>query len=170
MGTADGLIPKRKLLLPSVSEAAHYSWRYMTFLLFRVQSFRPSYVYIVKSRFEFRGDVGFPGHIMYSSSFVNLRGLFNKILYSVFIYIDVMKRGQNYKQPFRVHISAESALLWRLLLMAIPVLYKISGYYVYLRVWEFNCYLLNVEYCHYKYTIICLQYLSLAAIKTTNYV
>jgi hypothetical protein len=67
----------------------------------------PAELCIVKSRFEFRGDVGFPGHIMYSSSFVNLRGLFNNILYSVFIqYIDVMKRGQNYKQPFRVHISA----------------------------------------------------------------
>jgi hypothetical protein len=30
---------------------------------------------------------------MYSSSFVNLRGLFNKILYSVFIYIDVRDRS-----------------------------------------------------------------------------
>ena len=33
------------LLLPSASEAAHYSWRYTKFLLFRVQS--PAELYIV---------------------------------------------------------------------------------------------------------------------------
>jgi hypothetical protein len=46
---------------------------------------------------------------MYSSSFVNLRGLFNKILYSLFIYrCDETSEtdSQNYKQPFRVYISA----------------------------------------------------------------
>ena len=57
----------------------------------------PAELCIVEISIEFRGDVGFPGHIMYSSSFVNLRGLFNKILYSVFIYIDVMKRGNQSK-------------------------------------------------------------------------
>jgi hypothetical protein len=46
----------------------------------------PAELCIVEISIEFRGDVGFPGHIMYSSSFVNLRGLFNNILYSVFIY------------------------------------------------------------------------------------
>jgi hypothetical protein len=40
----EGKFTASYFLLPSVSEAAHYSWRYMTFLLFRVQSFRPSYV------------------------------------------------------------------------------------------------------------------------------
>ena len=49
------------LLLPSASEAAHYSWRYTKFLLFRVQS--PAELYMVEisifamemSAFKMRG-------------------------------------------------------------------------------------------------------------------